>query len=118
MVKAMTCSSPLRSLANLALCALIALYATGLPLSHDADHQSDAAHVEHDHGGHGSFLLEQEEQLLSKTVGFSAIIEMIQLPWAEATANAVRLPQERSFDNSGLDPPNDTRPRAPPITVS
>ena len=110
--------STLRSLASLALCGLVALFATGLPMSYDADHQSDSAHIEHDHGGHGTVLLEQDEQLLTKSNSFSAVALPNLLPWTEAAATVENPPQGRSFQHKGRDPPRESRPRAPPITTS
>jgi hypothetical protein len=116
MLHPMTRRSTLRSLASLALCGLVALFATGLPLSYDADHQSDSAHVEHDHGGHGTALLEYDEQLLSKTLSFTAVDGPQTMPWTEAVANGEHPRHGRSFTHNGRDPPRDSRSRAPPIS--
>ena len=115
MLHPMTRRSTLRSTANFALCGLGALFATGLPLSHDADHTSDAAHIEHDHGGHGMVLLDQDEQLLTKSLSFSAVAGPITMPWTEAAASVENPNQGRSFTHKGRDPPKDRRSRAPPI---
>jgi hypothetical protein len=116
MLSPMTRRSTLRFLANLALCGLVALFATGLPLSYDADHQCDSAHIEHDHGGHGTVLLEYDEQLLSKTLSFTAVDGPQTMPWTEAVANGEHPRHRRSFTHNGRDPPRDSRPRAPPIS--
>ena len=115
MLHLMNCRSPLRSFACTALCGLVALFATGLPLSHNADHASEAAHIEHDHGGHGMVLLDHDEQLSSKTVSFSAVAGPITMPWTEAAASVENPTLGRSFTHKGRDPPKDARSRAPPI---
>ena len=107
-----------RSSASCILCGLVALFATGLPLSHAADHQSASTHMEHDHGGHGVVLLEYDEQLLSKTLDLSAAAVPVLPRLSEAEAVFECPFQERPFPHKGRDPPKVCRPRAPPILLS
>jgi hypothetical protein len=97
------------------MCGVVAVSVTGLPLSHDTDHCADVAHLEHDHGGHGTVLLEQDEQLLSKTLSFSALTTVIALPIIQPATIIEPPAHRRSLEHPGRDPPAETRPRAPPI---
>ncbi len=100
------------------MCGLVALVATSPPLSFHADHRSDAAHMEHDHGGHGTVLIDQDEQLLSKTGSFVAPLEATVLPWTDSPLSIERSAQTGAFVHGGRDPPENSRPRAPPISFS
>ncbi len=110
--------SPFLSLSSAIMCGVVALSVTGIPLSHDADHGVDVAHVEHDHGGHGTVLLEQDEQLLSKAFDFSAVTTPMILPLSEPATSITSFAHGPSFDHPGRDPPDESRPRAPPILIS
>jgi hypothetical protein len=110
--------SPFRSLSCAILCGVVAFSVTGLPLSHHADHDGEVAHVEHGHGGHGTVLLEQDERLLSKTFDFHAVITPIALPFTEPAAIVESPVLGSSFAHPGRDPPEESRPRAPPILIS
>ena len=100
------------------MCGVVAVSVTGLPLSHDADHCAEVAHLEHDHGGHGTVLLEQDEQLLSKTLSFSALTAVIALPFGEPATIIEPPTHGQSLEHPGRDPPAEARPRAPPILTS
>ena len=118
MLMSMSRRNAFRSCANSALCGLIALVATGLPLSHDADHRSDAAHLEHDHGGHGTVLVEQDVQLLGKPFSFAAVPGAVTARWTEALAVVEPRVHARTHAHRGRDPPAESRPRAPPSNIS
>jgi hypothetical protein len=96
------------------MCGVVAASVTGLPMSHAADHGSEAAHVEHDHGGHGTTLLEQDEQLLSKSFSFTALSSMPAPPIGDPVTVAVTPIHSRRLEHPGRDPPEQARPRAPP----
>ncbi len=100
------------------MCGVVALSVAGLPLSHDADHRADVAHVEHDHGGHGTALLDQGERLLSKTFDFSAVSAAMTLPLSERATSSESSTHRPTFARPGRDPPHESRPRAPPILNS
>jgi len=91
---------------------------TGLPHAHDSDHGTEVAHIEHGHGGHGTMLLEQDEQLLSKTFDFSAVATPVALPFSEPAVIVESSAHGSSFAHPGRDPPEESRPRAPPILTS
>jgi len=110
--------SPIQLSVTVALCGLVALVATGLPVSHRADHQSDMAHLEHDHGGHGTVVLEQDEQLLTKLFSFSAVRGAIAAMWTEAGPSIEQAVQIGSHRYHGRDPPLESKPRAPPSIIS
>jgi hypothetical protein len=97
---------------------VVALSVTGLALSHDADHRADVAHVEHDHGGHGTVLLDQDERLLSKTVELAAVTAVMTLPLSELATSSETSADGPSIAHPGRDPPDESRPRAPPILIS
>jgi len=118
MLYTMNRRSPFLSLSSAVMCSVVALSATGLPLPHDADHGVDVAHVEHDHGGHGTALLEQDEQLLSKTFDFAAVTTPMILPLSEPATSNTSYAHGPSCDHPGRDPPDESRPRAPPILTS
>ncbi len=113
----MSSRGPFRSTIGLTLLGLVALVATGLPLSYDVDHGSDIAHMEHDHGGHGTVLIEQNAQLQSKSAGHALAPTPAETPWAEASASNEPIVQARFNLHRGRDPPSEIRPRAPPICV-
>jgi hypothetical protein len=100
------------------MCAVVALSVTGPPLSDHADHPADVAHVEHDHGGHGTVLLDQDERLLSKTFELSAVTAEMDLPLSEPATSGESSAHGPSFSHRGRDPPDESRPRAPPILTS
>lgn len=100
------------------LFSAIALSAIALPLSGQADHPAYVAHIEHDHGGHGTVLLDQDERLLSKTFEFSAVtVEMTTTAIEPATSGEFSA-HRTSFAHLGRDPPDESRPRAPPTLTS
>lgn len=100
------------------MCSMVALSVAGVPVSHDADHSGDVAHVEHDHGGHGTVLIHQDERLLSKTISFSALTAPMVLPLIGPAANIEVFTHSPSFAHPGRDPPEESQPRAPPILIS
>jgi len=111
----------IRSLSGLIVCGAVAVSAIGLPHTHDVDHRADVAHVEHDHGGHGTVLLDQNSQLLSKTFSlscFTVLTGPMSAPSIEPVITVEPFNLSQSLAHPGRDPPGENRPRAPPFLSS
>jgi hypothetical protein len=103
-----------RPVSGAILGVVIAFSVTGLPMPGRADHGAEVAHVEHDHGGHGVVLLEQDERLLSRSLDLPACTT-VRTPSLSVSATGTRsFAYGQSFVHPGRDPPPATRPRAPP----
>ena len=110
--------SPSLTLSTALMCGVLALSVTGIPHLHDADHPADVAHVERGHGGHGAVLPDQDERLPSKTLDFSAATAAVTPALTEPVTTGESFGRFSNFTHPGRDPPEESRPRAPPILIS
>ncbi|NIP58937.1 MAG: hypothetical protein GWM92_11495 [Gemmatimonadetes bacterium] len=97
----------------LLLAAITLVAAVPVPAHHHADHPDEAVHLEHDHGGHGG-LLEQEEARVPAPYGPPALQTVaVEIPEGEAAFRSRPAPDDFLVP-LGRPPPPDL-PRAPPL---
>lgn len=95
------------------LTAITLVAAIPVPVHHHADHPDEAVHLEHDHGGHGG-LLEQEEARVPAPQGPATVHAVaLELPGAPTKFRSRPAPDDFLIPPGRAPPPD--LPRAPPL---
>ena len=88
--------------------------AAPIPVHHHADHGDEVVHLEHDHGGHGG-LLEQDEARVPTSPGPQAIGTFeAELPRSPLRHSALQRADDFLSPLGRAPPPG--LPRAPPLS--
>lgn len=101
--------------AILALMALV-LGTSGVPHAH-ADHDGRLAHVDEEHGPHGSLVIPEAEQRPASVQSSIPVGEVLvlRLDGCLAVAQCLAASTDRTVHPAGHDPPRFNGPRAPPL---